>query len=66
MLLLFEHSERGSAGLILNRPTAHTISGLGSTMQRLCPEFQENILYLGGDVGRDTVHMLHGQEGLKV
>lgn len=50
----------GSAGLILNRPTEYLVSRFGAGAGFLTPEFDKAQLYLGGDVGPDTVHLLHG------
>lgn len=27
--------------------------------ESLCPEFAQNELFVGGDVGRDSMHMIH-------
>jgi putative AlgH/UPF0301 family transcriptional regulator len=45
VIFIFEHSQQGSAGLILNRPTQYTIGGLPG-LETLCPEFVENNLFL--------------------
>ena len=45
VIFIFEHSEQGSAGLILNRPTQYTIGGMPG-LETLCPEFGENVLFL--------------------
>ncbi|BDA50133.1 probable UPF0301 protein BDI_1431 [Coccomyxa sp. Obi] len=58
VIFLFEHSEQGSAGLILNKPTQYTI-GTMSGLEALCPEFSDNGLFLGGDVSPNSMHMLH-------
>ena len=47
VIFIFEHSEQGSAGLILNKPTQYTI-GTMSGLEALCPEFSENGLFLVG------------------
>ena len=56
---MFEHGESGSAGFILNRPTELTLGKLVAA-DALLPEFADNLLYLGGDVGSDSMHFLHG------
>lgn len=58
IIFLFEHGPDGSAGLILNLPTGHTIGSLGAAAAAACPEFGENALHLGGDVGDSTLHMM--------
>ncbi len=45
VIFIFEHSEQGSAGLILNKPTQYTI-GTMSGLEALCPEFNNNGLFL--------------------
>ena len=45
VIFIFEHSEQGSAGLILNRPTQYTIGGMPG-LETLCPEFGDNVLFL--------------------
>lgn len=59
VIFLFEHGPEGSAGLILNLPTVHTIGSLGAAAGQMVPEFKDNVLHLGGDVGDNTIHMLH-------
>ncbi|KAL4855729.1 hypothetical protein ACK3TF_003809 [Chlorella vulgaris] len=64
VILVWAHDSRGSAGLILNRPTEYVVSHFGQGAGFLTPEFDTAQLYLGGDVGTDTVHLLHGIPGL--
>ena len=45
VIFIFEHSEGGSAGLILNRPTQYTIGSIGG-LETLCPDFADNVLFL--------------------
>lgn len=47
VIFIFEHSESGSAGLILNKPTEHTIGSIDG-LESLCPEFAENCLFMVG------------------
>ena len=47
------------------RPTQYCIRQTQGT-EFIQPEFDDCRLYLGGDVGRDTLHLLHGVEGLQV
>lgn len=59
-IFLFSHDATGSAGLIINRPTQYTVRETAGTEEQLQPELSDCQLYLGGDVGRETVHLLHG------
>lgn len=61
VILVFSHDASGSAGLILNRPTEHQIGRISGT-DALCPGFGNMTLYLGGDVGQDTFHLLHSYD----
>ena len=65
VIFLFEHSDEGSAGFILNRPTELTLGKLLAA-DALLPEFSNNLLYLGGDVGSDTMHFIHGCPDVQV
>lgn len=59
VVLIFMHDdERGTAGLILNNPTIHNIGGVAGA-EALSPTFKDSTLYLGGDVGINTLHVLH-------
>ncbi|KAL3162870.1 hypothetical protein ABBQ32_009321 [Trebouxia sp. C0010 RCD-2024] len=64
VIFLFEHDETSSAGFILNKPTEHRLGRLVGA-DELCPEFADNILYLGGDVGSDTMHFIHGYSDIQ-
>lgn len=55
VVLLCEHSDEGSFGLILNRPL--TLS-LGDVLQDL-PDAQAPVLSTGGPVQPDTLHFIH-------
>ncbi|KAI7841223.1 hypothetical protein COHA_005187 [Chlorella ohadii] len=65
VILLFSHDENGSAGIILNRPTEYKVGDLGAGAASLQPELSPCTLYLGGDVGQESVHLLHGVWGLQ-
>ncbi|KAK9819916.1 hypothetical protein WJX72_003947 [[Myrmecia] bisecta] len=64
VVFLFQHDNMGSAGLILNRKTDITVGAMSGT-SALSPEFAPCPLYLGGDVGQNTLHLLHGHGGLE-
>lgn len=63
VILLFSHGPDGSAGVILNKPTQHTMGHFKET-STLDDVFDACRLYLGGDVGADVVNLLHGFSGL--
>lgn len=54
VILICEHGEEGTVGFALNRPTEHTLGDL-------LPELYTPslIVYQGGPVQLDTLHMLH-------
>lgn len=54
VVLLTEHSENGSVGFVLNKPIDLTIQDVIKDF----PEFDSK-LYVGGPVGKDTVHYIH-------
>lgn len=54
VVLLTEHSEEGSVGFVLNKPIDIPITDIISDF----PTF-ETTLYVGGPVGKDTVHYIH-------
>eukprot|EP01035_Chromulina_nebulosa_P016201 gene16201-21469_t len=56
IVFIFEHSiERGSQGVILNKPTAFT---LGESSPNI-GVFESNTLFMGGQDGSDMAIMLH-------
>ena len=54
----------GTCGLILNKPTTLTLSDVGGGVSPLLPAFGGSTLHLGGDVERQSLHVLHGVAGL--
>jgi len=54
VVLLTVHSENGSVGFVLNKPIDLTIQDVIKDF----PEFDTK-LYVGGPVGKDTVHYIH-------
>jgi len=59
VILLLEHHDKGSMGVILNRPTQYN---MGYVSGDASGPFADNKLYFGGDVGDGTVSFLHGSE----
>ncbi|MCO5556269.1 hypothetical protein L7F22_009815 [Adiantum nelumboides] len=59
-----ECSNEGSAGLILNRPTEYNLGQLAG-FEELLPDFASCPLYMGGDVGANALHVVHGVHGLE-
>ena len=55
VLLIYEHNERGSLGVVLNKPTAFT---MGETSPNI-GVFEANTLFMGGNEGSDMAIMLH-------
>eukprot|EP00891_Asterochloris_glomerata_P005622 jgi/Astpho2/5622/Aster-02874 len=58
VIFILEHSDESSVGLILNKPTeflVHQVLGA----EDITPEFRDNRIFLGGDVGLDTTFLLH-------
>lgn len=64
VIFLFAHSKEGSAGLILNRPTEYNLGQLAG-FEDLLPDFSSCPLYMGGDVGANALHVVHGIRGLE-
>lgn len=64
VIFLFAHSKEGSAGLILNRPTEYNLGQLAG-FEDLLPDFSSCPLYMGGDVGANALHVVHGVPGLE-
>lgn len=58
VIFLLEHDDRGSLGLILNKPTSFKMSTIRGC-EVLCPEFAEQQLFLGGDCDKGTLFSLH-------
>ena len=54
VVLLTEHSENGAVGFVLNKPIDIPITDVISDF----PSF-DTTLYVGGPVGKDTVHYIH-------
>lgn len=55
VVLLCEHTDQGSMGLIINRPTEHTVAAAITGM----PERATQLLYWGGPVQQRLVLVLH-------
>jgi putative transcriptional regulator len=65
VILLADHSpSQGSYGFILNKPTEHRIAQVNST--GVLPEaLNPCTLYLGGDVNKESVSVVHSVPGLQ-
>eukprot|EP00953_Heterococcus_sp_UTEX-ZZ885_P001536 1349-Heterococcus_DN1.PRE.1 len=68
VIMIIEHGEQGTAGLILNLPTSHKMGEVLDANLMSLPGLEQNTLYLGGSVGRrradglDVINLLHGCE----
>ncbi|CAM9526775.1 unnamed protein product [Chrysoparadoxa australica] len=69
VILLTEHGDDGTVGLILNKPSEYTMGDVtGGPGVSDVPGFESNRLYIGGDVGAarqdglDVVNLMHGRE----
>eukprot|EP00210_Caulerpa_lentillifera_P004242 g4046.t1 len=58
VIFLFVHGDEGSAGLILNKPTQFRIGDF-VTSKEVANGFEDNTLFLGGDVGDNSLHLVH-------
>lgn len=58
VIFLFVHGEGGSAGLILNKPTRYRLGDF-SVSKDVTEGFEQNTLFLGGDVGDTSLHLVH-------
>lgn len=60
VILVLDHGVQGTQGIILNKPSEHTIAG---SIKKISPEWHpEDLLYLGGPVFRHWIFMLHTPE----
>eukprot|EP01039_Chlorochromonas_danica_P010101 gene10100-11181_t len=57
-VLIYEHNEKGSAGLVLDKPSHAT---MGDAAPNAGP-FKSNTLFLGGGEGSDMAIMIHGKD----
>eukprot|EP00955_Chlamydomonas_euryale_P048394 353950-Chlamydomonas_euryale.AAC.7 len=62
VILLLDHDESGSCGVILNRPSQYTLGQLALTKE--LAEFDNCRLFIGGDVGDGTLQLVHTTDGL--
>lgn len=65
VIFLLHHGEEGTMGIILNKPTDHTLGTLFDDIEKMSPELAPARLYLGGDVGQGATHVLHSQADLE-
>lgn len=63
-ILILEHSETGALGIILNRPTDHTLNSVRFSAEQLMGPFRDNKLYMGGDVGESSVIVVTTSEAV--
>ena len=64
VIFVISHSHDHTAGIILNRPTQYTMGQVGGSSD-LLPAFQENRLFLGGDVNDSVLYIMHTRQGLE-
>lgn len=64
VILLFSHGVDGSTGVILNKPTQHIMREFKDA-STLPNAYDDCTLYLGGDVGPEVLHILHGVNGVE-
>ena len=58
VIFIYSHSDSaGSAGIILNRATEKRFRDVTNNEQ--FKDFSDSLLWLGGDVGRSTMHVMH-------
>jgi len=59
VVFMVKHDEGGSWGLVLNRPTQYTMKDVVS-FSEVADLFGDAVLYNGGPVNQQIVHVLHG------
>lgn len=59
VIFMVKHDEGGSWGLVLNRPTQYTMKDVVS-FSEVADLFGDAVLYNGGPVNQQIVHVLHG------
>jgi putative transcriptional regulator len=64
VILLLDHDETGSIGVILNRPSDYSLGKLVLS-EPLMGQFDSCRLYVGGDVGENRMQMLHSMKELQ-
>ncbi|EIE27648.1 hypothetical protein COCSUDRAFT_64323 [Coccomyxa subellipsoidea C-169] len=60
VVLLLEHDLQGSAGLILNCPSANARVRSCTCLPDIAGAFKQQLLYQGGSVATERLHLLHG------
>ncbi|CAL8463593.1 g3127 [Coccomyxa elongata] len=60
VILLLEHDDHGSAGLILNCPSAGARVRSCTCLPDIAGAFKQQLLYQGGSVATERLHLLHG------
>lgn len=61
MVLILEHGGSGTRGVLLNHRTPWKVDDMAPGA---LPDFGANSVFLGGDAGRDTMIMIHGESEL--
>ena len=67
VIFMLEHSDTGSLGLVLNRPTNVTVKDLlaGGPSASMMKAFADEPVYMGGPVGSDQLLVLHPYANVK-
>merc|ERR1719329_872748 len=61
LVLIVQHDDKGTKGVLLNHGTPWTVEDLAPGQLE---QFAASKVFLGGDAGRDTMMMVHGEEML--
>lgn len=64
IVLLAEHNDEGSFGLVLNKPTDIKLSKIINDKTFRIPEDFDNFVYLGGPVKTDSLFFIHTRNDL--
>ncbi|MCK9613076.1 MAG: YqgE/AlgH family protein [Bacteroidales bacterium] len=64
IILLAEHNEEGTFGLVLNKPTELKLSDVMKNEKNLFPDDFDSLLYIGGPVKTDSLFFIHTRNDL--
>ena len=64
IVLLAEHNNDGTFGLVLNRTTNLRLSEVLSSVEYIIPEEFDNNIYIGGPVKTDSLFYIHTRNDL--